>query len=469
MDKQHTTTDDSPTAQPVLFGEAAGFTPASAAQAAPAPAAGKPRLQRADRAQAEFRTVLLDEWLPEDHLARVVWNFVEHLDIGPLLAQVRATEHRAGQPHIDPRLLLAVWLLATIEGIGSARRLDKLCAYHLAYLWLLGGVTVNYHTLSDFRVGHGDFLDKVLTDSVASLLAEKLITLQRTAQDGMRVRASAGTSSFRSRQRLQQFQDEARDHVRELKEELQKDSATANRRQQAARGRAARERDERLQRALQNLTEIEAHMEAREKGSSQKARASLSDPEARKMKMPDGGFRPAYNVQFATDDSGITVGCDVTNQGTDAGLMEPMIEQIEDGLGQAPKEHLADGGFSTLKDIDAVETEHDTKVYTPVKDEQKKRQAGVDPFAACQGDSPAVADWRQRMGTAEGQSIYQHRGETAEWVNARSRQRGMYQFTVRGRAKVYIVVLWHVLAHNLIHARTLRARKNLQTGNKASE
>jgi transposase len=461
MDEQHQITpDDSRTAQPVLFGEPGDFAPSSAAREAPTMPAGKPRLQRADRAQAEFRSVLLDEWLPEDHVARVVWNFVEHLDISPLLAQIRATEHRAGQPHIDPRLLLSVWLLATIDGVGSGRRLDKLCTEHLAYLWLLGGVTVNYHTLSDFRVGQGDFLDKILTDSLASLLAEGLITLKRTAQDGMRVRASAGTSSFRSRQRLQQFQDEVRDQVCALKEELQKDQGAASRRQQAARQRAARARAERLQRALENLEEIEGHMEARQKGSSQKARASLSDPEARKMKMPDGGFRAAYNVQFATDDSGIIVGGDVTNQGTDAGLMAPMIERIEDNLGQAPKEHLADGGFSTLKDIEAVQTEHQTKVYTPVKDEKKKRQAGADPFAPRTSDSPALADWRQRMGTEQGQSTYQHRGETAEWVNARARQRGMHQFTVRGRAKVYAVVLWHILAHNLIHACTLRARRN---------
>lgn len=452
-------TDVSLATQPVLFGEPQDCTP-SAAPAAPKPAAGKPRLQRANREQPEFCTLRLDEWLPEDHVARVVWDFVEHLDIDPLLAQIRATEHRAGQPHIDPRLLLAVWLLATIEGIGSARRLNKQCERDLAYLWLLGGVTVNYHTLSTFRVAQGEFLDKVLTDSLASLLAEGLITLERTAQDGMRVRASAGTSSFRSRERLQQFQAEASAHVRELKEELDKDPTAANRRRRAARARAARERAERLNQALQNLAEIEEQMEKRKKGSSGKARASLSDPDARKMKMPDGGFRPAFNVQFATDDSGIIVGADVTNQGTDAGLMEPMIEQIEDKLGQAPTEHLADGGFSTLKDIEAVETTHETKVYTPVKDEEKKRQAGSDPFGPRAGDSPAIADWRQRMGTTEAQAIYQHRGETAEWVNARARQRGMHQFTVRGRAKVYLVVLWHVLAHNLIHARTLRARRN---------
>lgn len=465
MDKQHQTpTDVSPTPlpQPVLFGDPADFAPPgdTDTHATPPPPAGKPRLQRADREQAEFRTVRLDDWLPEDHQARIVWDFVERLEVTPLLAKVRATEHRAGQPHIDPRLLLAVWLLATIEGIGSARRLDKMCQFHLGYLWLLGGVTVNYHTLSDFRVAHVDFLDKVMTDSLASLLAEGLITLNRTAQDGMRVRASAGTSSFRSRERLEQFQAEASAQVQALKEELEKDPRATNRRQQAARERAARERAERLQHALENLEEIETHMEARQKGSSQKARASLSDPEARKMKMPDGGFRPAYNVQFGSDDSGIIVGCDVTNQGTDAGLMEPMIEKIEEGLGQAPKEHLADGGFSTLKDIEAVETNHQTKVLTPVKDEEKKREAGNDPFAPRPGDSPVIADWRERMGTPEGQATYQHRGETAEWVNARSRQRGMHQFTVRGRAKVYIVVLWHVLAHNLIHALTLRGQKN---------
>lgn len=461
MEKQlPPSTDVAAPAQAVLFGEPADFTPSTTAPADRRVPTGKPRLQYADRAQAQFRLVALDHWLPQDHVARLVWHFVEPLDLSPLLSQIRATEHRPGQPAIDPRLLLAVWLLATIEGVGSGRQLDRMCEQHIAYLWLLGGVTVNYHTLSDFRVAHGEFLDQLMTDSLASLLAEGLITLERTAQDGMRVRASAGASSFRSRQRLQQFQDEARDHVRRLKEELQQDSGAASRRQQAAQQRAADERVERLRRAVENLQEIAGNQEARQKGSSVKARASTTDPEARKMKMADGGFRPAYNVQFATDgDSGLIVGCDVTNQGSDAGLMEPMVEQIEGRLGQAPAEHLADGGFSTLGDIEAVQTDRPTKVYTPIKDEDKKRQAGVDPFAPCAGDTPHLAEWRQRMGTPEGQAAYRRRGESAEWVNARARQRGMYQFTVRGLAKVRIIVLWHVLVHNLIHAATLRRQR----------
>jgi transposase len=463
MDKQLPNSTDVPdtAVSPNLFGDTM-----DSRSPEPAPAfscdGGKPRLQRAERDQPEFRTVHLDDWVPEDHVARLVWDFVEQLDVSPLLAKVRATEHRAGQPHIDPRLLLAVWLLATIDGIGSGRQLDKRCKQDLAYLWLLGGVTVNYHTLSDFRVDHGEFLDKIFTDSLASLLAEGLVQLQRTAQDGMRVRGSAGSSSFRSRERLQIFQQQARDHVQALKKDLHKDAATASRRQQAARSRAARERADRLDRALQNLQEIEENKEAREKGSGSKARASTTDPEARKMKMPDGGFRPGYNVQFATDESGIIVGCDVTNQGSDAGLMKPMIQQISENTGQEPKEHLADGGFSTLEDITRVQSEHHTKVYTPVKDEDKKRKAGADPFAPRKGDSPVVAEWRQRMGTEQGRTIYQHRGETAEWVNARARQRGMYQFTVRSLVKVRLVVLWHVLAHNLIHAFALRARKAMK-------
>ena len=218
MDNQDSTAADvALAAQPGLFGEAPDFTPSRAARVASTAPAGKPRLQRADGAQAAFRTVRLDDWLPEDHPARLVWAFVEPLDVDPLLDPIRATEHRPGQPHIDPRLLLALWLLATIEGVGSARRLAQRADKHLAYLWLLGGVTVNYHTLSTFRVAHGAFLDQLLTDSLASLLAEGRITLQRTAQDGMRVRANAGTSSFRSRERLLQFQAEAGEHVRELK------------------------------------------------------------------------------------------------------------------------------------------------------------------------------------------------------------------------------------------------------------
>jgi hypothetical protein len=285
------------------------------------------------------------------------------------------------------------------------------------------------------------------------------LDLDRTAQDGMRVRASAGTSSFRREKALQESLVEAKAHVEQLHQEAQADSSSSTRRQQAAQQRAAKERVERVTAALENLKQLQEQREKREKGSGAEARASTTDPEARKMKMPDGGYRPAYNVQFATAvGSGVIVGVDVTNQGTDAGLMDPMLEQIEQRTEQTPVQHLTDGGFSTVEDIEKV-AKRGTKVLTPVKDADKKKAAGIDPFAPLPKDSPEVAAWRERMGTEEAKVLYKLRPQTAELSNAQARNRNFYQVRVRGLAKVRMIALWYALVHNLLLARTLRARQ----------
>jgi len=158
---------------------------------------GKPRLETANRQQISMRLAALDDLLPEDHRARIVWEMVQNYDMGQFYARVGSLEGKAGRPAIDPRLLIAVWLYATLEGVMSARELAHLCEEHLAYQWLLGGVSVNYHTLADFRVDYEAELDDLLTKSVAALMFEGLVTIEKTAQDGMRIRASAGASSFR--------------------------------------------------------------------------------------------------------------------------------------------------------------------------------------------------------------------------------------------------------------------------------
>ncbi len=265
--------------------------------AVPAPT-GRPRVKRANRHQIAMRTVALDALLPEDHQARLVWEYVERLDLAPLYEPIRAVEGHAGRDAIDPKILMAVWLYATLDGVGSARQLDGLCREHVAYEWICGGVSVNYHTLSDFRTAHVELLDKLLTQSVATLIHQELVTLHRVAQDGMRVRASAGAASFRRRKTLEQCQAEAAEQVEALQKDLDADPGGSSKRQQAARRRAARERSERIRRALDELPELESKKKAAEKD---KARASTTDPEARVMKMGDGGFRPAHNVQFGTD------------------------------------------------------------------------------------------------------------------------------------------------------------------------
>src|SRR5437764_2481448 len=294
----------------------------------------------------------LEDLLAPEHHARTVWEFVEGLDLSPLLNAIRAVEGGPGRAATDPHLLLALWLYATVEGIGSARTLDYLCTHHHGFRWLCGGVSVNYHTLSDFRVAHPEFLDQLLTHSVATLMAEDLIDLNRVAQDGMRVRASAGAASFRRRPTLEKCLEEAQTQVQRLRAELETDPGEGQRRQQKAQERAARERVERIRQALARLPELEAKKKA---ADQEKARTSTTDPEATVMKMADGGFRPAYNVQFSTDtQTQIIVGVDVVTQGSDQGQLPPMLEQIHNRFDRYPEAALVDGGFAKHEDIEAV-------------------------------------------------------------------------------------------------------------------
>jgi transposase len=418
----------------------------------PAPSTAKPRLQRAQRDQHLLLPTDLDGLIPEDHRARVVWDYVTELDLGRLYQKIQAVEHRPGRPAIDPMILLALWLYATIEGEGSARALAELCENHNAYRWMCGGVSVNYHTLSDFRTQHPEFLDDLLTHSVATLMEQDLVDLHRVAQDGMRVRASAGAASFRRRPTLEECLREAEEQVRRLQAELDADPTQSSRRKQEAGQRAARERSERVRQALAQLPELEAKKKAADK---QKARASTTDPEARVMKMGDGGFRPAYNLQYATDTATqVIVGVDVTNSGSDLGQMAPMVEQIQERHGQAPDEMLVDGGFAKKEDIDQVSTpEIGTVVYAPP---QKSKDPERDEHTPRADDSPAVAEWRQRMGTAAAKEIYKERAATAECVNALARNRGLQRLLVRGLAKVRTIALWFALAHNLMRTAVLR-------------
>ncbi len=419
------------------------------------------RVQRPERRQIEWRPMSLDQLLPEDHTARLVWAYVEGLDLSDYYIKIRAVEGHVGRSPIDPQILFALWLYASLDGVGSARRLDRLCHESIPYMWLCGGVSVNYHTLADFRVAHPECLDEKLTQSVTTLLHQGLVQLNRVSQDGMRVRANASGKSFRRQATLEECLAEAEAQMAALKAEADADASAEDRRQKAARQRAARERAQRVQQALEELKDVKAKMEKRKKSSSESARCSTTDPQARRMKMADGGFRPAYNVQFATTgDSRVIVGVEVTNVGSDAGEMTPMADQLQERYGERPDEWLADGGFSTLDDIKSLESQG-TKVYTPVKDEEKKRTKGEDPFAERRGDSAEVAAWRQRMGSEEAQTIYQERAGTAEFSNAGCRNRGLYQFPVRGQEKVKSIALWQALAGVFQRALGLRREAGL--------
>ncbi len=421
---------------------------------------GAPRLREPVRDQIELRSVDLDSLIAADHPARTVWAYVARLDLRMVEDQIKAREGRPGHPPASPRLLLALWLYATSEGVGSARALEKLCTSHDAYRWLCGGVSVNYHALADFRTAHPALLDDLLAQSVATLAAAGAIELDTLAQDGVRVRAHAGTSSFRRRQSLHKCLKKARRLVARLKAELDDDPDASNRRIRAARERAAAEQEARVSEALDKLAELEAERARRAKTNANQTRkqkeprASTTDPEARVMKMADGGFRPAYNIQIASlPEAQIVVAVDVETSGSDHGQMRPMLDRLKQRY-RPPKRYLADGGFTKNADIEwaADPANGAIKVYCPPMHSRHQ----TDPFAPREDDGPGMAAWRRRMNSAAGKAIYKGRA-VAECIHARFRQWKLHQFTVCGPIKVRSVALWHALANNILRMPFLLA------------
>jgi len=416
-----------------------------------------------NRLQVELHPSNLESLLPEGHHARLVWSYVEQQNLKGMYDSIKARQGGAGRSAIAPEILFALWLYATIDHIGNARELARLTLAHDAYRWICGGVQVNYHTLSDFRVDHGAALDDLLTDNVAALMDVGVVKLKRAAQDGVRVRASAGAASFRREDKLNEHLKTAREHVQALKLQTETDPGERSRKQAAARIRAAREREERVQAALNCMPEIK-EIKLRQGKKAEDARASSTDAEATVMKMGDGGFRPAYNAQFATDcDSQVIIGVDIVSIGSDMGQLAPMVEQVQKRCECTPEEWLVDGGYTKHEQIDAVSDK--TTVYAPVPEAKKTKNTRtdgddkadeiIDKHAPKASDSAEVAAWRARMATDEAKEIYKLRASVAECVNAQARNRGLVLLPVRGKAKVKCVALLFALAHNLMRMAKL--------------
>lgn len=418
---------------------------------------GKPRLETANRCQVSMRMAALEDLLPEDHRARLVWEVVESYDLGRFYTRIAAVEGEAGRPAIDPRLLVAVWLYATLEGVMSARELDRVCREHLAYQWLLGGVSVNYHTLADFRVEYEGELDHLLTNSVAALMREGVVTVEKTAQDGMRIRASAGASSFRRQPTLEECLRKAEAAVEQQKAQLEASQEEASAPQpKSAKRSYAQEKLARVKKALEEVQKVAAKKAKNRESRREKrpARASTTDPEARVMKMADGGFRPAYNAQLTIAmDSRIIVGVAVSND-ADQRLLEPMLEQLHERYDQLPQEHYVDGGFRSNSGIEQAANQG-VAVFSPIP----TRYSGISqkaPQDILPSDGPGVRAWKQRMVTPEAKEKYKQRAATIEWANALARNRGLYRLLVRGLPKARAVILWYALAHNLLQSLNLR-------------
>jgi transposase len=432
-------------------------------------------MSQPERQEIKLRAVSIDSLIGADHPARLIWAYVLRLDLSELEDRIKARAGVPGHPAISPRLLMALWLYATSEGVVSARLLARLCESDDAYRWLCGEVGVNHRVLGEFRVEHGELLNRLLAESVTALASEGLIDLDTLAQDGVRVRASAGASSFRSGARLEELVADVKATLGELAKEADRDPAADEKRLRKRRAQRAAERLVRLEKAAAKVAELEAGTRKSKPESKPAAdnppappasdaadvtpsgkkakspRVSTTDPDARVVKMPDGGFRPAYNMQVASvAGEQIVVGVDVSTSSSDRGLLRPMLERIEATYGNLPKQHLADGGFSKNDDIEWAHTASVAVHCPPITNKHN-----TDPFAPREDDGPGVKAWRQRMQSEAGKATYRKRS-IHECINARFRQWGLLQLTVRGRAKAAIVLTWYALANNVLQGERLR-------------
>lgn len=411
---------------------------------------GQVRLRRANRDQTLMSPCVIDDLIPIDHRARAFWHLLEKYDLEAFTAESRSRGSNPGRPNIDPRVLICLWLFATSEGVGSARQLARLIERDAPYRWIAGGMTVGHHTLSDFRVQHAEAIDRLLTDQLALLMVSGVVRLSRVAQDGTRVRANAGASSFRRERALKKCLRAARKQVKKTRAQLDAPlKGDDSKRQRAAAARAAQERTERLERALEELEELR---EGTQKGKNpEEVRASTTDPDARVMKHADGGFRPSYNVQGAVDvESRVMVDVAVTKRGNDYDEIEPMLDRVAKRCGRLPDEVLVDGGYAKKEDIGKAEM-RGVAVYAP----QSKMRTG-DPAKLRRCDPEGVDHWRRRMATPEAAEVYKQRAATIETSFGDFKQhRALRQLPVRGIDKVLSIALWTALAYNFVREISL--------------
>lgn len=430
--------------------------------------ASEARYIRADRDQARWDLIDLEALLASDHRARVVLRFVESLDLSALYGAIKAREGEPGRPPPDPAVLLALWLYATIEGVGSARELERLAQRDVAYRWIAGGVPLNYHGLADFRVAHVEVLDRLLSDSVTALIAEGVVSLAEIAVDGTKVRANASRESFKTESTLERIEAEVERRLAALKAEVERDPEASSRRKRAAQERAAREVKERAEMARAALDRMRAEREQRAKrhradeAKKSEPKGSLSDPAARNMRFPDGAVRPAYNAQIAaTPAQGIIVSVEMTDRRNDAGLAAPMVDDLVRRYGEAPDRLLVDTHYATSEDIAALASHAagSVQVFAPTPTERDAiSPRGLANRRSKRAREPeSVKEWRRRMATQAGQQVYNLR-KLIERLNANLKNHGFGFVPVRGLVKAKAVALWHALAHNLMTMHRLRTQ-----------
>jgi transposase len=423
------------------------------------------RIKEAKREQMSMEIVDYNELIPEEHPARIIVKFVEELNLEGFYSDIKSLPGVAGRSATDPKLLLCLWLYATLEGIGSARLLEKLCERDAAFRWICGGVGVNYHTLSDFRHENGARLDQLLTDIMSTFIIKGIVRLKSLIVDGTKVKASASKKSFKRKTRLNKIKKETAHYIEELRRELDRDPNAGNRRREAARLSAQEKIKAKVEAALAELPKVEAAKELAKKkvkkGTEVKeAKVSTSDPDARLMKFADKSVKAGYNCQIVMEpESYIVVSVDISQNGNDQGLLKPLIEQIDSRYKERPDRALVDSGYQVKQDIiDLADHRKPLLVYSPLpKKKENIKKASLDKRKKKEANYPeSLKAFYKRMENKVSQKYYKVRSriETFNGILHNRMRRG---FHLRGKDKVKSELLLQAISHNIMSIHRLGA------------
>jgi transposase len=465
-----------------------------------------------NRDQAVLKPTHVEDLVGPDHEVRAIWEITGRVDLSTYYDDIGAVEGKAGREAHDPRVMVALWIYAYKEGIGSAREISRLCEYDPAFQWLTGLGSINHHTLSDFRVDNKAGLDDLFKSMLGLLSFEGLIDLTRVMHDGTKVKAKAKGSSFRREDRIKEHLELARQQVEAMGDP--REAAEISPRVKAARERAAREKLEKLELAVQELKKIQASKKTKAEESG--ARVSETDPESRIMKDGQGRYGPSYNIQISTDSkAGAIVGVGVSQSPSDDKELAPAVDRVEENTGRKPDQMVVDGGYATRgnvmemdrKGIDMVGPMGEQSQPANVRDMdprfrregfeydgqedryrcpagkvlkliQKKKLPGAvsyeyrSQWSDCRGcpfkdkccpksmkhgrtvtrvvEDPVVARFREKMSTEEAKAIYKQRGQVAEFPNAWIKEKiGLRQFHVHGTLKAEMESIWACLTFDI--------------------
>jgi transposase len=409
----------------------------------------------------------LRDWLPENHLAYFVSDVADNLDLSGMDA-VYGNEKR-GQPPYDPLMMTKVLLYGYCVGVFSSRRIERRLVEDIAFRVLAAGNQPNFRTVSDFRKIHLVTLEGLFEQVLKIALEAGAMKVGRVAVDGTKVKANASKHKAMSYDRMQEKEKQLKAEVKQLL--AQAEAADAAEDEQYGKDRRGDELPAELQRRETRIKKIQEAKRAVEQRARDKAVAegadpkqatpkdkdqnNFTDPQSRIMKGADGIVQ-AYNAQAAVEPKfQLIVGQTVTQAANDKEQLIPMLATMEEQSGQRPDDVLADSGYCSEKNLEALDSEENPqrRIDGYIATERQKHDEYKEPCP--KGPLPKGATrvdrMRRKLKTKAGKAVYAARKAIVEPVFGQIKQaRGFRQFLLRGIDKVRGEWSMVCLTHNIL-------------------